>query len=166
MEGQYDYGCVMARIDEETSHKILEFNQRMIGEDVLYVDEEGLGREDTPHVTVKWGLTESYSKDRMAELLREVRPFMMEIRGIGLFENEQFDVVKFNVDGKELKALNEMFSRLPNEDSHPVYQPHMTLAYVRKGMGRKFARETKRFARVPVNMIEYSDRGVKSHYTL
>jgi 2'-5' RNA ligase len=75
-------------------------------------------------------------------------------------------VVKFDVEGKELRALNEIFCKLPNEDSHPEYNPHMTLAYVRKGMGKNFVRESQRFARVPVNMIEYSDRGVKSYYNL
>lgn len=166
MEGHYDYGCVMGRIDEETSHKILEFNNHMIGEDVLYIEEENLGRENTPHVTIKWGLTESYSQEKMRNMLQEIRPFMIEIRGTSLFENERFDVVKFDVEGKELRSLNEMLSKLPNHDSHPIYHPHMTLAYVRKGMGKNFVKEAKRFARVPVNMIEYSDRGVKSYYNL
>lgn len=165
MEGRYDYGCVMGRVDEETSHKILEFNQHMIGEDILYTEED-LGREYTPHVTIKWGLTESYSQHQMREFLKEVRPFMLELRGIGIFENERFDVVKFNVEGKELRALNEKFSKLPNQDSHPIYKPHITLAYVNKGMGKKFVREAKQFARVPVNSIEYSDRGIKSCYNL
>jgi 2'-5' RNA ligase len=166
LEGRYDYGCVMGRLDEETSHKILEFNNRLIGEDVLYTEEENHGREVTSHVTIKFGLTESYSQEQMREILREIRSFMLEVRGTSLFENKSHDVVKFDVEGKELRALNEIFCKLPNEDSHPEYNPHMTLAYVRKGMGKNFVRESQRFARVLVNMIEYSDRGVKSYYNL
>ena len=160
-EGRYDYGCVMARMDEGASRKILDFNHKTIGEEFLYTEEENHGRENTPHVTVKFGLTESYTEDQIREIIKETRPFLMEIRGISLFENEKFDVVKFDIEGKKLRALREIFNRLPNQDSHPEYNPHMTLAYVRRGMGRKYARNAQKSARVPVNTLEYSDKGKK-----
>lgn len=165
-EGQHDYGCVMARVDEDISTKILDFNCNLIGEDVLFVEGDEYGRENTPHVTIKFGLTESYSQEQMQEMLREVTPIVMEIRGISIFECDKFDVVKFDIDGSDLRKLNEFFSKLPNEDSHPVYHPHMTLAYVQKGNGKNFVRSPRRFANVTSRMIEYSDKGMKSYYVL
>jgi hypothetical protein len=164
--GDYSYGCIMACIDEASTRKILTFNYNIIPEDAIYREGDQYGREETPHVTLKYGLTKSYTQEQMKHLLRNVLPFSIQVKGIGVFENETFDVVKFDVDGKELRALNEMFSMLPNHDQHPEYNPHMTLAYLKKGSGRSFVKSPKRFARLPIKMVEYSDRGEKTYYRL
>lgn len=166
-EGRYDYGCVMARIDEKAARVILDFNYKTIGEHMIY-EEAGheYGREVQPHITLKYGLVGSYSEDDMRQLLKHVTPFDVRVTGMSVFENEKYDVIKFDVDGRALRELNKLFSALPNNDEHPEYHPHMTLAYVHKGMGNKFIKRPKRTARIPVRMIEYSDRGVKSYYNL
>ena len=167
VEGRYDYGCVMARIDEEAARKILEFNNSMIAEDMIY-EEAGhqYGRETTPHITLKYGLVNGYTEEQMRKMLQNVTPFDIRLEGIGIFEAEKYDVVKFDVFGKKLHELNAMFSKLPNHDEHPVYHPHLSLAYVKPGMGKRFVRNAKKSARVPVNMIEYSNQGLKSYYRL
>lgn len=167
MEGKYDYGCVMARIDEIAANKLFEFNCKFIPNEVLH-EEEGheYGRELVPHITLKYGLVESYTEQQMKQMLQNVTPFDVQIKGVGVFENESFDVVKFDVDGEGLRALNEMLSKLPNQDQHPEYHPHMTMAYVKKGMGNRFIKNTGKFARVPVNLIEYSNKGIKTFYQL
>lgn len=167
VEGRYDYGCVMARIDEEAARKILDFNNRTITNEMLYEEEGyGYGREITPHITIKFGLTESYTEEQMKQLLSKVVPFNVEIGGVSIFENEKFDIVKFDIEGKEIRELNEMFSQLPNEDKHPIYHPHLSLAYVKRGLGQRFTKTPSKHAFVPVNMIEYSDGGSKSYYHL
>lgn len=167
VEGRYDYGCVMAQIETEAARKILDFNYQTISEETIYKADEGnFGREIHPHITLKYGLVNSYPEEQMREMLRNTTPFNVEIRGVSIFENEEFDVIKFDVDGKELRALNEMFSMLPNHDEYPEYHPHMTLAYVQKGAGNRFIRSPKKIAKVPVNVIEYSDRGLKTYYNL
>ena len=166
IEGRYDYGCVMARIDEDAARKLLDFNYKMISEDLIYKEGNDFGREQNPHITVKYGLVQSYNEEQMKYLLRNVTPFDIEVQGISIFENDKFDVVKFDVDGKDLRKLNEMFSTLPNHDEHPLYHPHMTLAYVQKGMGKKFIKSPGKFAKVRVKTLEYSDRGEKTFYNL
>jgi 2'-5' RNA ligase len=166
VEGKYDYGCVMAKIDENSAAKILDFNYKTIHEDLIYKENEEYGREKHPHITLKYGLVNSYNEEEMKQLLHKVSPFNVAVKGVSIFENDKFDVLKFDVDGKELRKLNEMFSMLPNHDEHPIYNPHMTIAYVKKGLGHRFVKETKRVAKVPVNTIMYSDRGVKTYYNL
>jgi hypothetical protein len=166
LERAYSYGCVMAGIDDDSVSKILDFNYKTISEEILFVEGDEYGREKHPHCTVKYGLTQSYSEDQMRSIIQNVTPFQLEIKGVSIFENEKFDVVKFDVDGPELRRLNEVFSRLPNHDQYPVYHPHMTLAYVRKGMGKKFARTPSKFAKVPVKTLIYSDRGNKMYFNL
>lgn len=168
IEHSYEYGCVMANIDEEAARKIVDFNYKTISEDILYIDEndDSFGREKNPHVTIKYGLVQSYTEEQIRQLLRQVTPFDIQVRGISIFENDKFDVVKFDVDGPELRRLNEIFSSLPNHDEYPTYNPHMTMAYVRKGMGKRFAKTPGKFAKVPVRTIVYSDRGNRSYINL
>jgi 2'-5' RNA ligase len=167
VEGEYDYGCVMAQIDDDAARKLLEFNHKRISEDLLFVEDQSFGREYHPHVTIKYGLVNSYSEDQMREMLKDVMPFNVELKGIGIFEGDnRYDVVKFEVDSPILRQLNERFSFLPNHDSHPIYNPHMTLAYVRRGFGKRFVKEAKKRANVPVKTIIYSDRGEKLYYNL
>jgi 2'-5' RNA ligase len=166
MEGKYDYGCVMARIDEESTRKILDFNTKMIGEHIIYREGDEYGREKEPHITLKYGLVNGYTEEEMRKMLHKVTPFHIDVKGISLFENEKFDVIKFDVDGKELRALNEIFCKLPNHDKYDEYHPHMTLAYVHKGMGKHMVKEARKIAKIPVNGIVYSNRGEKSVFDL
>lgn len=166
-ENKYDYGCVMARIDENAARVILDFNYKTISDHMIY-EEDGhdYGREVQPHITLKYGLTEGYTEEQMKKLLQHVIPFDVKVTGMSVFENDKYDVIKFDVDGKELRALNELFSKLPNHDEYSDYNPHLTLAYVHKGMGKKFIKKLSKTARIPVRMLEYSDRGVKTYYNL
>lgn len=167
VEGRYDYGCVMARIDEEAARLVLDFNYKIIGEELLYCEGINFGREQHPHVTIKYGLVQSYTEDQMKQMLRNVTPFDIQVKGISIFEgDDRYDVVKFDVDSPELHKLHEQFGYLPNHDEYPEYHPHMTLAYVKRGYGNRFVKKPSKFARVPVKMIVYSDRGEKSYYTL
>ena len=168
VEGKYDYGCVMAKIDSESAKKILDFNYKFIGEEYLYTEDgdSSYGREVDLHTTIKYGLVNSYNEEQMKHLLRNVTPFDIQVRGLSIFENTNFDVLKFDVESPVLHQLHEQFSYLPNHDEHPEYHPHMTLAYVRKGLAERFLKTPSKFARVPVNMIVYSDRGEKTYYNL
>lgn len=166
LEGKYDYGCIMACVDEHSTSKILEFNYKTISEDIIYKEGNDCGREHHPHITIKYGLIESYTEEQMKGMLHTVIPFDVQIKGIGVFENDKFDVIKLEVDGKGLRILNELFNKLPNHDAHPTYQPHLTLGYVKKGTGKKFVKPVSKFARIPVKTLEYSDRGEKTYYNL
>jgi len=168
IENRYEYGCVMANVDEEAARKIIDFNYKTISEDILYIGEsdDSFGREQHPHVTIKYGLVQSYTEDQIRKLLHQVTPFDIQVRGISIFENDRFDVVKFDVDSPELRRLNEIFSNLPNHDEYPNYNPHMTMAYVKKGMGKRFVKSPGKFAKIPVRTIVYSDRGNRSYINL
>lgn len=165
-EKTYDHGCIMAEMPQTVSEMILSFNERVITEDMLYVEGENYGREVEPHVTVKYGLTESYPPEFISEFLRGTSRFPIQIKGMDIFENESFDVVKFNVDGEELRRLNEKCCQLPNEDKYPEYNPHMTLAYVKPGMGKKFKIMTELQCNVMIETIIYSDRGKHTKFSL
>ena len=169
-EVKYDHGCVMAYPSPELAAQMVAFGQNIVTDDMLYFDPQDpddYGREKDPHVTIKFGLTESCPPEKMSEYLRGTKPFFVRITGMDVFQNPEFDVIKMNIEGEELHRLRQILDRLPNVDEHKVYHPHMTLAYVKPGLGEKFKnRNVGKFARIPISKIVYSDRGKKSTYTL
>lgn len=166
MDKKYEFGCVMAVLDDVISKAILEFNKKLIPDKFLYNDEtNNFGRETEAHCTIKFGLTDHYKKDVMGKLIEVISPFKATLESIGIFENPKFDVVKFNVKSDVLERLNKLFSKLPNEDEHPIYHPHLTLAYVKPGEGKKFLKEFKPIE-VEINRIKYSNPEGKYYYDL
>lgn len=130
------FTCIMAPASVDIADAVLRWGQMFLTPDVLYTDPEdpdGFGRETDIHVTVKFGLHEAQPGKELLRILEETQPFEIEVGPCTLFENEKFDVVKFDVDSEGLRALNARISELPNSDSHPEYHPHMTVAYVTKG---------------------------------
>ncbi len=130
------YSCVMAPAPPEISDAVLRWGKMFIGEDELYLDQkdpDGFGREDDVHVTVKFGLHEAEPSEELLRVVEETQPFEIEVGPCTLFENEKYDVVKFDVDGEDLREMNRRISELPNSDEHPEYHPHLTVAYVTKG---------------------------------
>lgn len=49
------------------------------------------------------------------------------------------DVLKIDVHSPDLHRLNTLLKQLPHVDTHPTYQPHVTLAYVKPGRGAYYA---------------------------
>ena len=170
-EVKYDYGCVMAEMPQTLYAPLMAFSKSIISDDMLYFDPnaepDDYGREKHFHTTIKFGLTESYTQEQMAEFLRGTRVFFVNIQGMDVFSNPEFDVVKLSVGGEGLNRLREVFNKLPNVDEHPIYRPHLTLAYVKRGLGERFkGKTTKAYSKVPVNLIKYSDRGTPYYFTL
>ena len=90
-------------------------------------------------MTLLYGTTKDVSTEDVKELLEGTGEIKIQVNGIDIFENDKFDVVKFNVEKTEqLQNLFDKLSKLPNENTFKDYTPHMTIAYVKKGMGKKY----------------------------
>lgn len=100
------------------------------------------GREDAPHITVKFGLhTDDVEKVR--EVLKDEPPITVTLGKTSLFPPSESsgnaDVVKVDVDSPDLHRLNaKIADALDTTDTHPDYQPHVTVAYVKAGSGKKY----------------------------
>jgi hypothetical protein len=151
----YDYGCVMVEVPVSNWNEITS----IINKDDLYeVEGENYGIQDNPHLTLLYGLKPNITKEQVEQVLEKSvdgEKIEIEIENIGLFENDNFDVVKFNIKKTEqLQKLFNSLSELPNENTFPDYNPHMTIAYVKKGLGKKY---TKTYShKVSSNDICYS----------
>lgn len=135
LEQKYDLSSVSLRVPSPLREFVLKWGRLTLPDDVLYWDEEGgCGRETEPHITVLYGLTDSEPPPVLCDLARRTRPFTVRLGPISLFENEHYDVVKFEVASRALVDLsNAIRAACPNENAYPVYVPHCTVAYCKKG---------------------------------
>lgn len=129
-------GCLMAYVDPTYGLQVLKVGRRAIPSSILYTDPEDptYGYDNEPHVTLKYGFEPDLDRNTIAEILKGTKPFNVVLTSLNQFQNEKYDVVKFEV--QKCPILTELRRRCdgyPNTDSYPDYKPHMTLAYVKKG---------------------------------
>jgi len=138
-EGEYDYSSTQIDIPQEDAGAIKALGAQ-IPDSEIYEDptDPTLGRETNPHVTVKYGLHTANAKD-VAPLLKDIGPIKAKMGRVSIFEADDYDVVKVDIESEDLRALNKKISdNLDVTDTHPKYQPHATIAYVKKGEGEKY----------------------------
>lgn len=137
----YDYGCVMVGLDIDNQ----EWNeiQDAIDEDDIYFgdgENGGYGRELDPHVTILFGVHEDVKDEKVEVLINEIKKPELKLNKISSFENELFDVLKFDIESSDLHKLNEIFKTLPHTTDFPNYHPHATICYLKKGMAKKYVK--------------------------
>ncbi len=161
----HKYGCVM--IDIPVSNWT-EITSSIDPEDIFHGDENGdpRGIQENPHVTILYGLHDDVTEEQVKSVFDNFDgDINIEIDGVGIFENKDFDVVKFNVvpDGS-LQYLHDELSKFPNSDQFTDYKPHITLAYIKKGLGKKYIRNDYKYEVKNVNKITYSMSNGKKVY--
>jgi 2'-5' RNA ligase len=141
-KASYEYGAVMLYL--KPPKKFWDMIQSTIGDDDLYTgkDNEGrYGREDEPHVTVLYGLHADIKDDDIEEKIKNMSAPEIKLQKVSPFENDDFDVVKFDVEGDGLFDMNKDFVKLPHTSDYPDYHPHATIAYVKKGKGKELSKD-------------------------
>ena len=151
----YEYGCVMVEVPVSNWNEITSY---IDPEDVYTGDDDTHGIQDNPHVTILYGLHDGVTEEQIKSVFEGfTESINIEVDGIGIFENKDYDVVKFNVnpDGA-LQELHNRLSEFPNSNSFPDYKPHITIAYVNKGTGKKYVKPDYKYTVKNVDKITYS----------
>jgi 2'-5' RNA ligase len=151
----YKYGCVMIYLDIPNWNEIISF---INPEDIYRPEDTSKGLETDPHVTVLYGLHSTVSNSDVQSIVDQIdgNKINLKIRGVGVFENKDFDVVKFNVESGYLHQMNYMFRSLPYSSDYPDYKPHITIAYVKPGTGKKYEDSSYKYKLPEVHKIVYS----------
>lgn len=138
---KYEYGCVMLYFQFP---KMTELHKIINPNDIYEADiNGGYGLETEPHCTLLYGLHDGVSLENVTSILDNFKFGECKIYNPSLFENEDFDVLKFDVGyttrgGAFLQKANIELAKLPNTQTYPDYHPHMTVAYLKPGMGKKY----------------------------
>jgi 2'-5' RNA ligase len=137
---KYDYASTQVNLPSPVADKVLS-----LGKNIPDSDLAADGRENEPHITVKYGLKDDDSVSKVREILSKEPPIKAVLGETSIFEagndeQDRGDVVKLGVESDDLARINKLIAKaIPNEDSYPDYQPHVTLAYVKAGEGKKYA---------------------------
>jgi hypothetical protein len=130
----YPYGCVMLYFDDSNVKDI----HSQIDPDDLYIEGDGFGIEGEPHCTLLYGLHNNVTDDDVIGVLNNHSFGTCKAHNLSCFENEKYDVLKFDVDGDGLFNVNDDLKQFPYTTDYPDYHPHMTIAYLKPGKGKKY----------------------------
>lgn len=116
-----------------------------ISDSDIWDKEKGFGLEKHPHVTILYGIQphliqNSSHRNNINKFFTNMTPVVIETNGISIFENDKYDVLKFNVKINPILLYARRFAEsLPHKTSYPEYTPHCTIAYLKKGKGVEYA---------------------------
>lgn len=130
------YGCLM--VDLSILQEYVDELHEAICPCDVYDDEPGHGLEKEFHCTVKYGIHSEYKPYDIYHKI-DLEPVTLKFKKLSLFENEKYDVLKFDIISKDLVKLNsQVSSKFHCTDSYPTYHPHATVAYLRPGTGKHY----------------------------
>lgn len=132
-DGPHEYGCALVPLVGAAAVRLLE-----LGRSIPDADLAADGREKDPHVTIRYGI-HSVGPAEVVPVLAASGPVTLWLGKVTVFAGEEHDVLKADVESPDLRRLHAALGKLPHTDTHPTYVPHATIAYVRPGLGKKYA---------------------------
>lgn len=134
-EASYKYSSAQIDFDKNFSKQIMNFS-KMISDDFIYTDphNDSYGREDEIHITILYGLHDENPK-KLKEVLKmsKLKSITIELSNISMFESDKYNVLKVDVNSKDLHYLNELIRKNSEyTNTFKDYHPHCTIAYVTK----------------------------------
>ena len=157
----HEHSWVYIDLPKEMCTLMKEFGEKIDSDD-LFVGEADGGKETDFHITVKYGLTTNDVADVKGRLEKE-KGGSVHIGSSSIFEVDEYDVVKVTVESEDLLRIHTKLNELPHEDSHPDYQAHATLAYVKSGTGKKYKGKFHINKDFNFNEVFFGDLNGKDH---
>lgn len=165
MRKSKDYAFLM--VDYETP-SIIKSIQKEIDEDDLYtVGGNGIVRDT--HVTIVPCLGNNVNVDDLKEYLYPLKKYVITIGNVSKFDCEEYDVLKCAVDSYFLRRTNEKIKKeFPTYSEYKDYEPHITIAYLKKGRADKYIKDS--LSQTPVlkpkcfhfkNTVKGRDKNIK-----
>ena len=162
----YEFGCVMLYFSFPEINKIHD----AINPQDLYEEEEDstYGLEDEPHTTLLYGIHAGIPLEVIEGIVDRYTFSKCNIGNASLFTNDKYDVLKFDVTGKNLHECNSALRELPHTSTFPDYHPHLTIGYLKPGMGKKYVEIMKRltFTLIPQYGVYSMPTGEKEKFPI
>lgn len=135
-EGQaHEWSSTQVNMPPEIAQAVLAFAQSIPPEKIISGKDEGQGE---PHTTLLYGI-DSTDAAPIKAALQDAEPVRLKLGKLGLFENDDADVLMIEVESPDLEALNaQLRAEVPHVDKQLEYHPHLTIAYLKPGEGAEF----------------------------
>lgn len=132
-EPEHKFCCVYLPLPEPMRSRVLGMAKH-----IPDIDLAPDGREDTPHVTALYGLHDA-DPAPVFDVLSHFKPVRLKLGAVSVFPSEEHDVVKIEVESDALRRMNNALRHLKYTSRFRDYKPHVTIAYVRPGLGAIYA---------------------------
>lgn len=156
-----NYGCVMLYLDFPEVNKIHD----MINPNDIYEDpaDDSFGLETEPHVTILFGLHSEVSTEDIENSLKKFTFGSCRLTNASTFDGPPYDVLKYDIDGDGLYEANIELQKFPYTSDFPEYHPHLTIAYLKTGKGKRYADALKgsSFTLIPKFAVYSKPNGIK-----
>ena len=136
-----EYGFLMIGYEKP---KFIQELQNKIPSEELYTEEgnDEYGIENETHVTLVPCLDKHFCCDDLKQCLKPLSKYSIILTNISKFENDKYDVLKCDVGSEPLIATNsDICSKFPTFTEFEEYHPHITIAYLKKGMADKYCND-------------------------
>lgn len=155
----YKYNCAMLYFNFPEIDAVHE----VIKEEDLYTVDDDFGIEDEPHCTLLFGLHPEVTTKEVEKVIDKYTFYPCKAHNPSLFENDDYDVLKFDIKGDNLEDINKDLKEYPYTSDFPDYHPHLTIAYLQPGKGKKYIKilkdaEADEFRLIPTHVM-YSKVG-------
>ena len=138
-EKDFNFHFLQQRIPEDAIYR--EFPQVespfLLGSMKTDNPKEKYGLESVAHISVLYGISDENDYFKLREKLKDFGKFEFKIGDVSSFrkEDKPYDVLILKIISPKLEELHKIIKdSCDNSYSFPEYIPHMTLAYVNKGM--------------------------------
>lgn len=157
--GGYKFSSTQVALPSALAQEIMAYGKQLVKDKDLTDD----GRDTHPHITIKYGLHTNDPRE-VVRALRGVGPIKYKLGAISKFKAPDYDVLKIEVISDDLKRVNARLRKLLKcTDTHPTYNPHVTIAYVRKGFPIPRSRAVFEGATGVADVVEFSAKNGKMH---
>lgn len=129
-----DLGCIMLDLEPVKVMEYMEGHEDDLFENPKW-DQGSVPAENTPHATLLYGLLENGNKwkSKVDKLLKGWSLKTVKIKEVGYFEtSDSYAVVAHLEKTPKLIDGHERLTLLPHINTFSEYNPHMTLAYIKK----------------------------------
>jgi hypothetical protein len=136
-----EYAFLM--IDYDTPEIINDIHNLLTDDEIYTEDGKEYGIEHETHVTLVPCLDNDVNIEELKKMLLPLDKYVLILSNVSMFtNNENYDVLKCDASSMALHDTNKKItSRFPTHSEYKDYNPHVTIAYLKKDVGNKYTKD-------------------------